>query len=230
MAGSAAPVLVCVAAGLACFWWFAALVFQAKFGLSVVEYTETPQITESTTSAANVLRGTGNWLGYLNLGSPWVPASWTLGTNPAVIPRDGWARRSWTGRHDRGALRRAPVRRRRVRLWGSRGRSRLHRRGRRRVRATSRSSSSPGRSRRSATSTSSSRCCSERQRSVSLNSRRCSRGTPRPAPVEAPWMRPRRRTIDTPPRRHARQPAVSPARRPRADRGRAHRRAAVAAR
>ncbi|MEH3053184.1 MAG: alpha-(1-_3)-arabinofuranosyltransferase family protein [Patulibacter minatonensis] len=75
----------CVAAGLACFWWFAALVFQAKYGLSVVEYTETPQVTESTTAAAAVLRGTGNWLGYLNLGAPWVPASWTLGTAGAAV-------------------------------------------------------------------------------------------------------------------------------------------------
>lgn len=74
-----------LAAGLACFWWFAALIFQAKFGLSVVAYTETPQVTESTTAAAAVLRGTGNWLGYLNLGSPWVPASWTLSTHAAVV-------------------------------------------------------------------------------------------------------------------------------------------------
>jgi arabinofuranan 3-O-arabinosyltransferase len=74
-----------IAGGLACFWWFAALIFQAKFGLSVVEYTETPQVTQSTTAAAAVLRGTGNWLGYLNLGAPWVPASWTLSTNLAVV-------------------------------------------------------------------------------------------------------------------------------------------------
>ncbi len=77
--------LWCVATGLACFWWFAALTFQARFGLSVVEYTETPHVTESTTAAAAVLRGTGNWLGYLNLGAPWVPASWTLSTHAAVV-------------------------------------------------------------------------------------------------------------------------------------------------
>ncbi len=75
----------CLATVLACFWWFAALTFQARFGLSVVEYTETPQVTESTTAAAAVLRGTGNWLGYLNLGAPWVPASWTISTSAAVV-------------------------------------------------------------------------------------------------------------------------------------------------
>lgn len=75
----------CIATGLACLWWFAALTFQARFGLSVVEYTETPQVTESTTAAAAVLRGTGNWLGYLNLGAPWVPASWTLSTHAAAV-------------------------------------------------------------------------------------------------------------------------------------------------
>ncbi len=70
---------------LACLWWFAALIFQARYGLSIVDYTETPQVTESTTAAAEVLRGAGNWLGYLNLGAPWVPASWTLVASPGAI-------------------------------------------------------------------------------------------------------------------------------------------------
>ncbi|MBO9531609.1 MAG: DUF3367 domain-containing protein [Solirubrobacteraceae bacterium] len=74
-----------VAGALSCLWWFGALVFQAKFGLSIVDYTETPQVTESTTAAAEVMRGAGNWLGYLNLGTPWVPASWTLVTAPGAI-------------------------------------------------------------------------------------------------------------------------------------------------
>ncbi|MEN0015966.1 MAG: alpha-(1-_3)-arabinofuranosyltransferase family protein, partial [Solirubrobacteraceae bacterium] len=74
-----------IAVFLACFWWLAALVFQGKYGLNVTTFTETPAVTESTTAAANVLRGTGNWLGYLNLGAPWVPASWTLGTAAGAI-------------------------------------------------------------------------------------------------------------------------------------------------
>ncbi len=70
---------------LACFWWLAALVFQAKYGLDVTAFTETASVTESTTAAAEVMRGTGNWLGYLNLGEPWVQASWILVSATAAI-------------------------------------------------------------------------------------------------------------------------------------------------
>ncbi|MBJ7470074.1 MAG: DUF3367 domain-containing protein [Solirubrobacteraceae bacterium] len=70
---------------LACFWWLAALVFQAKYGLDVTAFTETAEVTLSTTAAAEVMRGTGNWLGYLNLGEPWVQASWVLVSSAVAI-------------------------------------------------------------------------------------------------------------------------------------------------
>ena len=36
-------------------------------------------------SAAAFLRGTGNWTAYLNLGTPWLSAGWSVVTSPAAI-------------------------------------------------------------------------------------------------------------------------------------------------
>ncbi len=74
-----------LAVGLACFWWAAALVLQGRFGFDFIRFTETGATTQSTTSAFETLRGTGNWVAYLDLGHPWLPAGWSLATAPAAI-------------------------------------------------------------------------------------------------------------------------------------------------
>ncbi|MDO9356647.1 MAG: alpha-(1-_3)-arabinofuranosyltransferase family protein, partial [Solirubrobacteraceae bacterium] len=96
-----------IAVLLASFWWLAALFFQARYGLDVTAFTETAGVTESTTAAAEVMRGTGNWLGYLNLGDPWVRASWALVAEPvaiigtAVVAATGLLGLSARGMHER---------------------------------------------------------------------------------------------------------------------------------
>jgi arabinofuranan 3-O-arabinosyltransferase len=44
--------------------WLVPLVLLSKYGVSIVTYTESAQVTTSTTSLLNILRGTESWIGY----------------------------------------------------------------------------------------------------------------------------------------------------------------------
>lgn len=71
---------------LATAWWGVPLVLQGRYGLPFANYTETASITTATTSAVEVLRGTGNWVGYLVVGGrPWLQGAWSLITLPAAV-------------------------------------------------------------------------------------------------------------------------------------------------
>ena len=74
-----------VAVGLASLWWLLPLVFQARYGFDFLPYTERAATTLSTMSAVEMLRGTGNWLGYLGLVEPWSRAGDLLVHNPVVV-------------------------------------------------------------------------------------------------------------------------------------------------
>ena len=74
-----------VAVGLASLWWLLPLAFQARYGFDFLPYTERAGTTLSTMSAVEMLRGTGNWLGYLGLVEPWSRAGDLLVHNPAVV-------------------------------------------------------------------------------------------------------------------------------------------------
>jgi arabinofuranan 3-O-arabinosyltransferase len=66
---------------LATFWWIYPLLILDKFGVSILPYTESAAVTTSSTSLANALRGTENWLSYLVVdGQPWWPVAYKIGT------------------------------------------------------------------------------------------------------------------------------------------------------
>jgi len=66
-------------------WWAVPLLLQGKYAFNFLPYVEQAATTTATTSAAATLRGTGNWVAYFNLGTPWLPAGWTMVTNPVAI-------------------------------------------------------------------------------------------------------------------------------------------------
>jgi arabinofuranan 3-O-arabinosyltransferase len=60
---------------LATSWWFVPLLYQGKYGFNFLPYIEQSANTTQTMSAAAVLRGSGNWVAYLNFGVPWLTAA-----------------------------------------------------------------------------------------------------------------------------------------------------------
>lgn len=70
---------------LATLWWLLPLFFQQRFGFNFLPYTERAATTTAFTPLVEVLRGTADWLGYLNLNEPWVPSGWDLVSNPLTI-------------------------------------------------------------------------------------------------------------------------------------------------
>jgi len=73
---------------LATLSWTIPLVLLGKYGVSTVPYTESAQVTSSSTSLLNVLRGTENWVSYLVAsGEEWRPLAFQLSTDlvPGVL-------------------------------------------------------------------------------------------------------------------------------------------------
>jgi arabinofuranan 3-O-arabinosyltransferase len=67
-------------------WWLIPLLLQGRYSFNFLPYIEQSATTSGTMSAAAVLRGTGTWTAYFNLGgSPWLPAGWTMVTSPGAI-------------------------------------------------------------------------------------------------------------------------------------------------
>jgi arabinofuranan 3-O-arabinosyltransferase len=76
--------IVCVA--LATMWWVIPLLLLGKYGFNFLPFTEQSVTTTSTMSAAAALQGTGDWVGYVSIGSQaWDTAAATLVTLPAAI-------------------------------------------------------------------------------------------------------------------------------------------------
>lgn len=79
-----------VAVPLATLWWAGPLAVQGRYGFDFVPFTETAAVTTATTSAVEILRGTGYWLAHLHAGGePWLPAGWLLVADPAVVLATG---------------------------------------------------------------------------------------------------------------------------------------------
>ena len=73
---------------LATLSWSVSLVLQARYGVSIVPYTESAQVTTSVTSLSNILRGTETWLSYLDVGGQtWWPLGFKIATEalPTVL-------------------------------------------------------------------------------------------------------------------------------------------------
>src|SRR5581483_134448 len=68
--------------------WSVPLVLLSRYGISVVPYTESAQVTSSSTSLLNIFRGTENWVSYLVVnGLYWRPIAFQLATGvlPALL-------------------------------------------------------------------------------------------------------------------------------------------------
>ena len=68
--------------------WSIPLELLSKYGVSIVPFTESAQVTSTTTSLLNILRGTESWIGYQAAnGQPGRPLAFLLATSalPAVL-------------------------------------------------------------------------------------------------------------------------------------------------
>ena len=68
--------------------WSVPLVLLSRYGVSVVPYTESAQVTASSTSLLNIFRGTENWVSYVEVnGVLWRPVAFQVATEvvPAVL-------------------------------------------------------------------------------------------------------------------------------------------------
>ncbi|WP_418961108.1 alpha-(1-_3)-arabinofuranosyltransferase domain-containing protein [Streptomyces tritici] len=70
---------------LATAWWVVPLLLLGTYGENFMPYVESSQTTTATMSAAEVLRGAGNWVAYLHFGEAWLPAGWAVATSAVVI-------------------------------------------------------------------------------------------------------------------------------------------------
>jgi arabinofuranan 3-O-arabinosyltransferase len=76
------------AVALATCWWSVPLLLLGRYGVSILPYTESAQVTTSVTSLSNTLRGTEDWDGYLVVnGSAWWPVGYQVatGTLPTLL-------------------------------------------------------------------------------------------------------------------------------------------------
>jgi arabinofuranan 3-O-arabinosyltransferase len=70
---------------LATFWWTIPLLLLGKYGVSILPYSESAQVTTSVTSLSNMLRGVEDWNAYLVVnGNAWWPVGYFLST--AAVP------------------------------------------------------------------------------------------------------------------------------------------------
>ncbi|WP_330477626.1 alpha-(1-_3)-arabinofuranosyltransferase family protein [Streptomyces platensis] len=70
---------------LATAWWVVPLLLLGVHGENFMPFIEQADTTTGTMSATELLRGAGNWIGYLNFGEPWLPAGWTLTARPFAV-------------------------------------------------------------------------------------------------------------------------------------------------
>ncbi|HXB46724.1 MAG TPA: alpha-(1-_3)-arabinofuranosyltransferase family protein, partial [Streptosporangiaceae bacterium] len=76
------------AVALATSWWTVPLLLLAKYGVSILPYSESAAITTSVTSLSSTLRGTEDWTTYLAVnGMPWWPVGFRISTTalPTIL-------------------------------------------------------------------------------------------------------------------------------------------------
>jgi arabinofuranan 3-O-arabinosyltransferase len=59
-------------------WWLIPLLFQGKYGVNFLIYTEQPATTTAFTPLIEVIRGTADWLSYFHLHGAYLPAGFAL--------------------------------------------------------------------------------------------------------------------------------------------------------
>ncbi|MFI0709692.1 alpha-(1-_3)-arabinofuranosyltransferase family protein [Streptomyces inhibens] len=70
---------------LATAWWVVPLLLLGIHGENFMPFIEQADTTTGTMSATELLRGAGNWVGYLRFGEPWLPAGWTMTANAFAV-------------------------------------------------------------------------------------------------------------------------------------------------
>ncbi|NBM20650.1 alpha-(1-_3)-arabinofuranosyltransferase family protein, partial [Streptomyces sp. GC420] len=70
---------------LATLWWVIPLLLLGSYGENWLPYVEQADTTTATMSATEVLRGAGNWVGYLHFGEAWLPAGWAVVSSVFVV-------------------------------------------------------------------------------------------------------------------------------------------------
>ncbi|MFH8367573.1 alpha-(1-_3)-arabinofuranosyltransferase family protein [Streptomyces sp. NPDC018031] len=70
---------------LATAWWVVPLLLLGTYGEDFMPYVEQSDTTTATMSATELLRGAGNWVGYLNFGEAWLPGGWTAATYTLAV-------------------------------------------------------------------------------------------------------------------------------------------------
>ncbi|MBX6389256.1 MAG: DUF3367 domain-containing protein, partial [Frankia sp.] len=70
---------------LATAWWMLGLFLQSRYGLNFLPFTETADVTTATTSVAEALRGTTDWLAFLRIPDPWLPAAAASVNDPIPV-------------------------------------------------------------------------------------------------------------------------------------------------
>ncbi|MBN3929678.1 DUF3367 domain-containing protein [Streptomyces verrucosisporus] len=70
---------------LATAWWTVPLLLMGVYGEDFMPYVEQADTTTATMSATELLRGAGNWVGYLNFGEAWLPAGWTVAAAAVTV-------------------------------------------------------------------------------------------------------------------------------------------------
>jgi arabinofuranan 3-O-arabinosyltransferase len=66
-------------------WWLVPLLLQGRYSFNFLPYIEQASVTGRTMSAAAVLRGTGAWTAYFNLGGFSLRSGWVMVTSSAAI-------------------------------------------------------------------------------------------------------------------------------------------------
>ncbi|WP_200260000.1 alpha-(1-_3)-arabinofuranosyltransferase family protein [Streptomyces sp. HSG2] len=66
-------------------WWWIPLLLLGVYGENFLPFIENAETTTSTMSAAEALRGAGNWVAYLHFDEAWLPAGWTVVSSVLVV-------------------------------------------------------------------------------------------------------------------------------------------------
>jgi arabinofuranan 3-O-arabinosyltransferase len=67
-------------------WWIIPLLVSIRYGLRFTEYTEQASLTTWTESGTEILRGTGNWLAFVQTDAgPWLPGGWALSADRLAV-------------------------------------------------------------------------------------------------------------------------------------------------
>lgn len=67
-------------------WWLIPLLVSVRYGIRFTDFTESSSLTTWTESGTEILRGTGNWLSYIDTDAGrWLPGSWALAADRVAI-------------------------------------------------------------------------------------------------------------------------------------------------